>query len=53
MIKISGGLIQETITTVSLAAGIFVYSPWLLIALVACVVPATLGETHFAFLDIR
>ena len=34
----------------SLAAGIFVYSPWLLIALVACVVPAFLGETHFAFL---
>jgi ATP-binding cassette subfamily B protein len=50
MIKISGRLIQETITTVSLAAGIFVYSPWLLIALVACVVPAFLGETHFAFL---
>jgi ATP-binding cassette subfamily B protein len=50
MIKISGRLIQETVTTVSLAAGIFVYSPWLLIALVACVVPAFLGETHFAFL---
>jgi len=50
MIKISGRLIQETVTTVSLAAGIFVYSPLLLIALVACVVPAFLGETHFAFL---
>jgi len=50
MIKISGRLIQETVTTISLAAGIFVYSPWLLIALVACVVPAFLGETHFAFL---
>jgi ATP-binding cassette subfamily B protein len=50
MIKISGRLIQETVTTVSLAARIFVYSPWLLIALVACVVPAFLGETHFAFL---
>ena len=50
MIKISGRLIQETVTTVSLAAGIFVYSPWLLIALVVCVVPAFLGETHFAFL---
>ena len=50
MIKISGRLIQETVTTISLAAGIFIYSPWLLIALVACVVPAFLGETHFAFL---
>jgi ATP-binding cassette, subfamily B, bacterial len=50
MIKISGRLIQETVTTISLAAGIFLYSPWLLIALVACVVPAFLGETHFAFL---
>jgi ATP-binding cassette subfamily B protein len=50
MIKISGRLIQETITTISLAAGIFFYSPWLLIALVVCVVPVFLGETHFAFL---
>jgi ATP-binding cassette, subfamily B, bacterial len=50
MIKISGRLIQEAIATVSLAAGIFFYSPWLLLALVGCVVPVFLGETHFAFL---
>ncbi len=49
-IKIAGRLIQEAITTLSLAAGIFFYSPWLLLALFVCVVPAFLGETHFAFL---
>jgi ATP-binding cassette subfamily B protein len=26
------------------------FSPWLLVALIVCVVPAFLGETHFAFL---
>jgi ATP-binding cassette, subfamily B, bacterial len=50
MIKIAGRLIQEFVTTLSLAIGILVYSPWLLLALVACVVPVFLGETHFAFL---
>jgi len=33
-----------------LAAGILFFSPWILVALVACVVPAFLGETHFAFM---
>ncbi|MFZ3215572.1 MAG: ABC transporter ATP-binding protein [Candidatus Acidiferrales bacterium] len=50
MIKISGRLVQEVITTISLAAGIFFFSKWLLLALVICVVPVFLGETHFAFL---
>lgn len=49
-IKIAGRLVQEAITTISLAAGIFFYSPWLLLALFVCVVPAFMGETHFAFL---
>jgi ATP-binding cassette subfamily B protein len=50
MIKIAGRLVQEFVTTVSLAAGILFYAPWLLLALIVCVVPAFLGETHFAFL---
>ena len=50
MIKIGGRLVQEFVTTVSLAAGILFYAPWLLLALFVCVVPAFLGETHFAFL---
>ncbi|HEY4877745.1 MAG TPA: hypothetical protein VIH97_01345, partial [Candidatus Acidoferrales bacterium] len=50
MIKIAGRLVQEVVTTISLAAGILFYAPWLLLALIVCVVPAFLGETHFAFL---
>jgi ATP-binding cassette subfamily B protein len=50
MIQASGRLIQELITTTTLAAGIYLISPWILLALVTCVVPAFLGETHFAFL---
>jgi ATP-binding cassette subfamily B protein len=50
MIQASGQLIQEFITTVTLAAAIYLISPWILLALITCVVPAFLGETHFAFL---
>ncbi len=50
LIQATGLLIQQLVTTVSLAAGILFFSPWILIALVACVVPAFLGETHFAFM---
>src|ERR1700730_2383107 len=49
MIQESGQLIQQLITTTTLAAGIFFISPWILLALITCVVPAFLGETHFAF----
>lgn len=51
MIQATGRLIQQFITTASLASGIFLFSPWLLLALIVCVVPAFLGETHFAFLS--
>jgi len=50
MIQMTGRLIQEGITTASLAVGIFLFSPWMLVFLFLCVVPAFLGETHFAFL---
>jgi ATP-binding cassette, subfamily B, bacterial len=50
MIQSAGRLFQEGITAASLAASIFIFSPWLLFALIICVVPAFLGETHFAFL---
>jgi ATP-binding cassette subfamily B protein len=50
LIQATGLLVQQLVTTVSLAAGILFFSPWILIALVACVVPAFLGETHFAFM---
>jgi len=50
MIQSSGRLVQEVILTASLAASILFYSPWILLALIVCIVPAFLGETHFAFL---
>jgi ATP-binding cassette, subfamily B, bacterial len=50
MIQAAGRLVQQFVTTVSMALSICFFSPWILFALVACVVPAFLGETHFAFL---
>jgi len=50
MIQAIGRVLQQIITSVTLAAGILVYSPWLLLVLIAAVVPAFLGESHFAFL---
>jgi ATP-binding cassette subfamily B protein len=50
MIQAAGRLVQQVVTTASLAFSICLFSPWLLAALIVCVVPAFLGETHFAFL---
>jgi ATP-binding cassette, subfamily B, bacterial len=50
MIQATGQLIQQLVTTVSLASSILFYSPWILVALVLCMVPAFLGETHYAFM---
>jgi len=50
LVQMTGRLIQDLIGAVSLALGIVFFSPLLLLFLFACVVPAFLGETHFAFL---
>jgi ATP-binding cassette, subfamily B, bacterial len=50
MVQQLGRLVQQVITTVTLAASILLFSPWLLLVLIACVIPAFLGESHFAFL---
>jgi ATP-binding cassette subfamily B protein len=50
MIQSTGRLVQEIVTTASLAASICVFSPWILVTLIVCVVPGFLAETHFAFL---
>jgi ATP-binding cassette subfamily B protein len=50
LVQMMGRLIQDLIGAVSLAIGIGFFSPWLLVFLIVCVVPAFLGETHFAFL---
>jgi ATP-binding cassette, subfamily B, bacterial len=49
MIQSAGRLFQQGITAASLAASILMFSPWILVALIACVVPAFMGETNFAF----
>jgi ATP-binding cassette, subfamily B, bacterial len=50
MIQSIGRLVQQAITAISLSISIIVFSPWLLLLLVLGVIPAFLGESHFAFL---
>jgi ATP-binding cassette subfamily B protein len=50
MVQQLGRFVQQVITTATLAASILFFSPWLLLVLIACVIPAFLGESHFAFL---
>ena len=50
MIQAMGRLIQQVITTITLSITIMLFSPWLLLLLIAGVIPAFIGETHFAFL---
>lgn len=47
------GQIQDALTVVSFAAGLFTYAPWLLALLLFTLVPAFLGETHFNAQDYR
>jgi len=49
MVQAMGRMLQQVITASTLSIGIFMFSPWLLLILIACVVPAFLGESHFAF----
>ena len=50
MIQQMGRLIQQTVTAAAFAAVLLWYSPLLLLLLVVGVIPAFLGESHFAFL---
>ena len=38
---------QDVISLISLAAGLIIFNPWLILLLVVSVIPAFLGETHF------
>lgn len=51
MIQSIGRLFQQSITTIVFSLAILTFSPWLLLLLVACLIPAFLGESHFAFLS--
>jgi ATP-binding cassette, subfamily B, bacterial len=42
---------QDALALLSLSAGLIVFSPWLMLLLVAAVIPAFLGETHFTMLS--
>src|ERR1700727_3988198 len=50
MIQQIGRLVQQAITTITLSVSIMLFSPWLMLLLIAGVLPAFLGESHFAFL---
>lgn len=43
-------LCQDAVSLASLSAGLMIFSPWLMVLLVAAVIPAFLGETHFSSL---
>jgi ATP-binding cassette subfamily B protein len=49
-IQAIGRLIQQVITATIMSASIMLYSPWLILLLIVGVLPAFLGESHFAFL---
>lgn len=40
-------LLQQLLTTVSLCVGILVFSPWLLLSIILCLVPAALAEGRY------
>jgi ATP-binding cassette subfamily B protein len=50
MIQQMGRLFLQVLTTVIWSAQLVYYSPWLMLLLVAGVLPSFFGETHFAFL---
>jgi ATP-binding cassette subfamily B protein len=50
MIQSIGRLVQQVITSATLSVSILLFSPWLLLLLIAGILPAFLGESHFAFL---
>jgi ATP-binding cassette subfamily B protein len=50
MIQSIGRLVQQAITSATMSISILLFSPWLLLLLIAGILPAFLGESHFAFL---
>jgi len=50
MIQSIGRLQLQFITALGWSVAVMLYSPWLMLLLIAAVLPAFMGETHFAFL---
>jgi ATP-binding cassette subfamily B protein len=46
-----GRLLQQTVTLVSLSAGVLAFSPLIFGLMIVAMLPAFLGESHFAFLS--
>ena len=50
MIQQMGRLLLQVVTTAIFTLTLLYYSPWLVVLLIAGVIPSFLGETHYAFL---
>jgi len=50
MLNAMGRLLLQSITLITLSIPVILYSPWLFLVLLVCLIPAVLGESHFAFL---
>lgn len=50
MIQAVGRALQQFVTAITFSVSICLFSPWILLLLIAGVLPAFLGESHFAFL---
>lgn len=50
MIQAVGRALQQFVTAITFSVSICLFSPWILLILIAGVLPAFLGESHFAFL---
>ena len=53
MIQSIGRLVQQVITAASLSVSILLFSPWLLLLLIAGILPAFLGRESFRFSWVR
>src|SRR3984957_15051820 len=50
MLNAMGRRLLQSITLISLSVAVVIYYPWLFLLLVICIIPAFMGESHFAFL---
>ncbi len=51
MLATLAGMAQQLLTLLSLLSAVIVFSPWLLLLLMAATIPVFLGETRFALLN--
>ncbi len=49
MIQALGAILQQIIAAVTMSFSLFYFSPWVMLLLVLAVIPAFVGESHFAF----